>query len=208
MTVLLLRRFLADYGRNGANLLLLVAIPVTFVLAAAPALADASKLLGGAGGGPAIETVTAGWAAAFLAAIAMYFQVSGARSADRRMVVAGMPRRELSAGRLLTGAALACLASLAALVALAARGDLQDPWRVGTGTLLFAVIFVGLGAVVGAAVPSAVNGTVLLLFVWILDVFFGPPSAAPSPPSCAFCPLTTSPCGWSTSHPATAARTP
>ena len=174
MTVLLLRRFLADYGRNGANLLLLVVIPVTFVLAAAPALADASKLLGGAGGGPAIETVTAGWAAAFLAAIAMYFQVSGARSADRRLVVAGMPRRRLGAARLLAGAALACLASLAAIVALAARGDLQDPWRVGTGTLVFALIYVGLGAVVGAAVPSAVNGTVLLLFVWILDVFFGP----------------------------------
>lgn len=174
MTVLLLRRFLADYARNGANLLLLVVIPVTFVLAAAPALADASKLLGGAGGGPAIETVTAGWASAFLAAIAMYFQVSAARSADRRLVVAGMPRRSLGAGRLLTGAALATLASLAALATLAARGGLDDPARVGVGTLLFAVIYVGLGAVVGAAVPNAVNGTVLLLFVWILDVFFGP----------------------------------
>jgi len=174
MTLLLLRRFLADYARNGANLLLLVLVPVTFVLAAAPALADAAKVLGGAGGGPAIETVTAGWASGFLAAVAMYFQVSGARDADRRVVLAGMPRRRLGAARLLTGVVLAGLASVAALVALAARGDLENPARITAGTLLFALIYVGLGAAVGALVLNAVNGTVLLLFIWILDVFFGP----------------------------------
>ena len=171
---LLLRRFLADYGRNRANLLLLVVVPVTFVLVASPALADASRLLGGAGGGPAIETVTAGWAAAFLAAVAMYFQVSGARFADRRLVLAGMPRGRLAAARVLTGVVLAVLASLAAMLALVARGDVSHPWRVAVGTLLFALVYVGLGAAVGATVPNAVNGTVVLLFIWILDVFFGP----------------------------------
>ena len=174
MTLLLLTRFLADYARNGANVLLLVLIPVTFVIAAAPALADASKLLGGAGGGTAIELVTAGWASAFLAAIAMYFQVAGARDADRRLVLAGVPRRRLGAARLLTGTVLAVLASLAALFTLAARGDVDNPLRVAVGTLLFALIYVGLGAAVGAGVPNAVNGTVLVLFIWILDVFFGP----------------------------------
>ena len=174
MTFLLLRRFLVDYGRNGANLLLLVLIPVTFVLAAAPALADASKLLGGAGGGPAIELVTAGWASAFLAAVAMYFQISGTRNTDRRLVIAGVSRGRLGAARLLTGVALAVLASLAALTTLAARGEVDNPLRVAVGTLLFALIYVGLGAAVGALVPNAVNGTVLLLFIWILDVFFGP----------------------------------
>lgn len=174
MTRLLVRRFLDDYGRNGANLLLLLLIPITFVLAAASALANAAKLLGGAGGGPAVETVTAGWASAFLAAIAMYFQVSASRGADRRLVTAGAKPRRLGTARLPTGLVLACLASVAALAALAARGDVDDPWRVVAGTLLFAVIYVGLGAAVGALLPSAVNGTVLLLFIWILDVFFGP----------------------------------
>ncbi len=173
-TGLLSRRFLADYGRNAPNLLLLVVIPVVFVLAAASALADAARLLGGAGGGAAIETVTAGWAAAFLSAIAMYFQVSGARRADRRMLSSGLPRRQLVLARLLVGGALAALASVAALLALAVRGGLDEPWRVAAGTLLFAIVYMGLGAVVGALVPSAINGTVLLMFIWILDVFFGP----------------------------------
>ena len=174
MTTALVRRFLADYARNGPNLLLLVVVPATFVVAAAPALADAAKVLGGAGGGPAIETVTAGWAAAFLAGVAMYFQVSGSRGADRRLAVAGMRRSRLALARLFAGALLAALATGAALVALAAKGGLDEPWRVASGTLLFALVYVGLGTAVGALVPSALNGTVLLLFVWILDVFFGP----------------------------------
>lgn len=188
MTRLLIRRFLADYFRNGANLLLLVLIPVAFVLAAASALGNAAKLLGGAGGGPAVETVTAGWASAFLAAIAMYFQVSASRRADRRLVTAGAPPRRLGAARLLTGVVLAVLASLAALTALLARGDAGSPWRVATGTFLFALIYVGLGAVVGAFVPSAVNGTVLLLLMWILDVFFGPTLSGTDSPVVRFLP--------------------
>lgn len=173
-TALLSRRFLTEYGRNTANLLLLVLVPVTFVLSAAPALADAAKLLGGAAGGTGIETVTAGWAASFLSAVAMYFQVADSRRADRRLLGCGLPRHRLVIARLVVGVTLATLASAAALLALAARNGIDDPPRVIAGTLLFALIYVGLGAVVGATVPTAINGTVLVLFVWILDVFFGP----------------------------------
>ena len=175
MTVLLLvRRFLPDYARNGPNLLLLVLVPVVFVLVAAPPMADAARLLGGTGGGPAVETVTAGWAAAFLTAVAMYFQVSAARTTDRRLALAGLNRVRLATARLASGGVLAVLATVVALLALMVRDGLDNPWRVAAGTALFAVVYLGLGAVVGALVPSAVNGTVIVMFVWILDVFFGP----------------------------------
>ena len=49
MTARLLLRYLSDYGCNGTNLLLVAVVPMTFVLAAAPALADAPTLVGGAG---------------------------------------------------------------------------------------------------------------------------------------------------------------
>ena len=91
MTVLV-RRFLADYARTPTNLLLLAVVPVVFVILAAGTLSDAARLLGGAGGGSAIATVTAGWAAGLLAAVAMYFQVSSARDTDRRLVLAGLGR--------------------------------------------------------------------------------------------------------------------
>ncbi|WP_175346871.1 MULTISPECIES: ABC transporter permease [Cellulomonas] len=170
----LVRGFLADYARNRTNLLVLVLVPVAFVVAAAPALADAARLLGGQGGAPAIEAVTAGWASAFISALAMYFQVSAGRDTDRRLVLAGLPGRRLAQARVLCGLIIASLASAAALLALVATSGLEDPGRVVAGTVMFSVIYLGIGAAVGSRVRNPVNGTVLILFIWILDVFFGP----------------------------------
>ena len=173
-TTLLVHRFLSDYVRNRANLLFLALAPIVFVMVAAGTLADASRLLGGAGNGSSIETVTAGWTAGFLTAIAMYFQVSAARNTDRRLVLSGLSGIRLVTARMAAGALLAAVASAAALVALAARTGIDDPLRVTAGTLMFAVIYLAFGAIVGATVPNAVNGTVVLMFIWIIDVFFGP----------------------------------
>ena len=175
---LLVHRFLVDYARNPVNMLVLVLVPVVFVIVAAGSMADAAKLLGGAGG-PAVETATAGWAAGFLAGIAMFFQISAARAADRRLVSAGLAPMRLVAARLGTGLVLGALVAAAALLALAARTGIGDLGRAIAGTLMFAVIYLAIGALVGAVVRNPVNGTVLILFVWILDVFFGPAVGSP-----------------------------
>ena len=175
------RRFLAEYVRNPVNLLLLVVVPTVFVVVVAGSMANAARLLGGAGG-PAVETASAGWAAAFLAGIAMYFQTAATREVDRRVVIAGLPARTLVLARLLTGAALAVGASVAALGALAARTGLHQPARAIFGTLMFAVIYVAVGAAVSVVAANPVNGTVIVLFVWIIDVFFGPAMGAADRP--------------------------
>ena len=176
-TMVFIRRFLTDYLRNPVNLLLLAVVPVVFVVVVAGAMADAAKLLGGPGG-PAVETATAGWAAGFLAAIGMYFQTAATRDTDRRVVLAGLRPTRLVAARLATGFTLALVAAAVAVTALALRSGIDAPARVVAGTLMFAVIYVAIGAVVGATVPNPVNGTVIVLFVWILDVFFGPAMGA------------------------------
>lgn len=174
---ILTRRFLVEYVRNPVNLLVLVLIPVVFVLVAAEPMADAAKLLGGTG--QAVETATTGWAAAFLAALAMFFQTRQARSADRRLVVAGLPAWALVIARMSTGLLIAALVSAAALATLFLRAEVDDPLRVALGTLMFAVIYVGIGAAVGSVVRDQVNGTVVILLIWILDVFFGPALTSP-----------------------------
>jgi hypothetical protein len=175
-SVLFVRRFLADYARNPVNLLLVIMVPVAFVLVAAGPMAGFAKLglFGTAGSGAAIQTATAGWAAGFLAAIAMYFQVSAARNTDRRLVISGLAAARLVTARLGAGLVLAVVASVAALAALAARGGIADPGPVIAGTFMFAVIYLAFGALTGALVPSPLNGTLLILFVWIVDVFLGP----------------------------------
>jgi hypothetical protein len=177
-TLVFTRRFLGDYVRNPVNLLLLVVVPTVFVVVAGGRLADSAKLLGGTGG-PAVQTATAGWAAAFLAGIAMYFQTAATRDTDRRVVIAGLPAARLVLARLITGGCLALLAAATALLALALRTGIGDPVRAVGGTVMFAVVYVALGAVVGSVVPNPVNGTVVVLFVWIADVFFGPVMSAP-----------------------------
>jgi hypothetical protein len=78
--------------------------------------------------------------------------------------------------------AVALLAGAAALVALQLRTGIDQPERLVAGTLMFAVIYLAVGAVTGALVRNPVNGTVLILFVWILDVFFGP-TVSPDKPA-------------------------
>lgn len=173
MTVRVLARgFVLDYVRNPINLLVLALVPVVFVLVAADSLADAAELLGG--DGAALEPATAGWAAGFLAAVGMYFQVADARDTDRRLVLCGARPLALVGSRMLTGLALAMVASGVALAMLALRGGLGDPARASVATGLFAIVYLGLGAAVGMLARDPVNGTVVILFVWIVDVFFGP----------------------------------
>ncbi len=175
-TMLLVRRYLADYARNPVNLLLLAVVPVVFVVFVAGSMSEWAKVLGGTGA--SVESVSAGWAAAFLAGIAMYFQVATTRDTDRRVVRAGLSAPALVLARLLASFCLAGFASAAALVALAASNGIQDPVRVIVGTLMFAVVYVAIGGVVGVFAQNPVNGTVIVLFVWILDVFFGPAMGA------------------------------
>ncbi|MGE5288599.1 MAG: ABC transporter permease [Micromonosporaceae bacterium] len=185
---LLVRRFLADYARNPVNLLFLVLVPVMFVGVAAGSMAQIAKLLGGAeAGGSAVPATTAGWAAGFIAGIAAYFQVRAARGADRRLVLAGLAPSRLATARAVTGLALALLASAAAVGALAVRTGIGHPGRALAGTMMFAVIYLAIGAVTGALVESPVNGTVVIFFVWIADVVFGPVfGSATSPPGRVF----------------------
>lgn len=178
---LLVRRFLSDYARNPVNVLVLVLVPAGFVAGAAGSMAQLARLLSGTTApGSAVQVVTAGWAAAFIAATAAYFQVRDARAADRRLVQAGLPAAWLAAARAVTGLVLAVVASAAAVVALAARTGIADPSRVIAATVMFAVIYLAIGALVAALVASPVNGIVLIFFVWITDAMFGPVFGSPT----------------------------
>jgi hypothetical protein len=109
----------------------------------------------------------------------MYFQTRAARATDRRLVLAGLPATRLVSARLATGLILVVFVATASLLALAARTGIEDLGRTIAGTLMFGIVYLAIGALVGAAVRNPVNGTVLILFVWIMDVFFGPAVGSP-----------------------------
>ena len=174
MTALVGRRAVADYARRPLNLVLLVAVPVVLVFVWGGTLADFSKLLGGTGDRRQIEAATAGWAAAALAGLAGFFQVTGSRSTDRRLAAAGHRTTPVVAGRLGASLALALVAATGGLVALAMRAGITDPPRAVAATVAIAVIYLSLGVLVGTVVRSEMNGALIVTLAWVFDVFFGP----------------------------------
>jgi len=174
MTGLLLRRFLGEYARRPLNVALLVIVPVVFVLASAGAIADFARILGGTAGVGQLEAATAPWAASFLAGVAGFFHVAGSRDVDRRLAAAGAGAGRVAWARLGSSVVLALLAAVAALLALALRTDLSSPGRVVAATLMSVLVYLGIGAAVGSVVRSEMNGSLVIIFIWMLDVFFGP----------------------------------
>lgn len=174
MTVLVGKRAIADYCRRSLNLVLLVVVPVVLVFVWGPSLADFSTLFGGSGDRAEVEAATAGWAAAALAGLTGFFQVTGSRAADRRLAAAGQRHRPVVAGRLAASFGLAMLAATGGLVALAARTGITDPTRAVAATALIAIVYLALGLLVGTIVKSDMNGALLVTLAWVFDVFLGP----------------------------------
>ncbi len=176
-TALLTRRYLAEYARRRMNLVLLVVVPIVFVGLSSDAIVDFAELLGGVTDTNRLASVTAGWAAAFLAGVSGFFHVFDSREVDRRVAAAGIGARRITSARLLSGLCLVLLASAAAVIALAVRAGTEDPARAVAGTVMFAVIYLGIGVTVGAVVNNDVNGSLVVVFIWMLDVFLGPSMA-------------------------------
>ena len=167
-------RYLVEYARRPLNLVLLVVVPVIFVALSAGAIADFADVLGGFTDLGTIEAATAGWAASLLAGIGGFFHVTGSRDADRRLAAAGAGTVRVVVARMASALVLAAVAGTGALVALAARTGIADAPRVIGVTFLMALIYLGIGTAVGALVRSEVNGSLIVVFVWMFDVFFGP----------------------------------
>jgi hypothetical protein len=174
MTLLLTRRALLDYARRPLNVMLLLAVPAVLVIALGGELASFSKLLSTTAKPTHLDVATAGWAAAAVAGLAGFFQVSGARRVDRRLATAS--RRgagPVLAGRLAAAGMLAVAAAATALLTLAARYGITDPGRAIPAVLMVAILYIAIGVLVGALVRTEMNGALLVSTIWMLDVFVG-----------------------------------
>ncbi len=166
--------WLKEYARRPLHVALAVAVPILLVTLTAGTLADFAVLLGASGGTMTADVATAGWSAAVLTGVAGFFQVSGSRAADRRLASANGQVWTVVASRLLSTAGIAALAVLGALAALRLRTESATSARVIGATVLFAVIYLGVGVLLGALVKSDLNGSLIIVFLWVFDVFYGP----------------------------------
>lgn len=173
-TVSATRRFLTEYARRPLHVVLLVVVPSVLVVATASALQSFARVLGSTTGVLGIQAASAGWAAALIAGIGGFFHVRGSLLVDRRLATAGAGAWPVVGARVGSGVLLALLAAGGSLVALAVKAGSAITAASVTATFTAALAYLGLGALLGTVVVDEVGGSLLLVLIWMIDVFVGP----------------------------------
>jgi len=166
--------FVREHLRAPMTLVLLVAIPTFFVLVFASVLGDFAKALGGTLMSQSTTAISAGWAAAFLSGTLAFFQVSSSRGADRRLAAAGFGPWRVAFARILASLAIGTAVSAVAFATLWLRSGIGHPLHAAVAIYSFAAIYIGLGALVGAFVRGALEGSLVVLLLFSVDAFASP----------------------------------
>jgi len=165
--------FAREQLRTRFTLALLVAIPALFVVSAAGVLSDFASALGGSLAGDAAVALSAGWAAAFISGALGFFQAASSRGADRRLALAGFGPARVAVARIAASVLLAVVAAAAAFAALVVRVDVAHPLHAAVAVLAFALLYLAIGIVVGSLITAPLEGSLLVVFVFLLDAFAG-----------------------------------
>lgn len=166
--------FVREHLRARLTLVLLIGIPSGFVAASASVLGDFSGALGGSLAGRSATALSAGWAAGFVSGAVGFFQVSSSRGTDRCLALAGLGAHRVAIARITAAAALAGLATLAAFGALLVRQPVAHPLHALAGIAFFSFVYLGIGAVVGSVVTDPLEGSLMVVVVFLLDAFSVP----------------------------------
>lgn len=174
--------FTAEQLRNRFTLVLLAVVPFLFVIAAADALAEFSSALGGDLAADAATSVAAGWAAAFVSGALGFFHAASARNSDRRLSLAGAGPLRTAWHRV--GAALltSLVAIAASFAALMVNGSTAHPAHAVAGIAAFSLTYLGIGVAVGSLIDQQLEGSLIVTFIFMLDVFAGPAMTGDAPP--------------------------
>jgi hypothetical protein len=174
--------FAREQLRAPFTLTLLIAIPALFVISAAGVLSDFASALGGSLAGDASVALSAGWAAAFISGALGFFQAASSRAADRRLALAGLGPARVATSRIAASVLLAVVAAAAAFAALVVRVDVAHPLHAAVAVLAFALLYLAIGVLVGSLISAPLEGSLLVVFVFLLDAFSGPGMSGSPPP--------------------------
>lgn len=170
--------FLIEQVRNRSTVAMLVAIPVLFVVVSADVLSQFASALGGSVVGSSAAALGAGWAAAFLAGALGFFQIASSRDADRRLALAGLAPIRLAVARITASLILGMVVSLLAFATLWLRVGVAHPLHALAAILMFAVIYIGIGTLIGSFVSGPLEGSLAVAFIFLIDAFSGPGMSA------------------------------
>jgi ABC-2 type transport system permease protein len=179
---------LRTYTRSPLNLVMLVVIPILFVRGFGASLSRFADMVDVSIPLRSGEALTALWAAVFLTALIGMYMVGSAREADRRLVLAGLSPANAALARLLSVAILALLPVAASTVVMFLETDPAQPIQAVAVLYAAALLYAGLGVLVGVLTPGQLEGSFVLMLVFMFDVFLGSPLFADAGPQSVLTP--------------------
>lgn len=162
-----------SFVRTPANVALLVVVPIIVIEGYAVAMQSFPRLsyLSARSMADLGRINGAVYAAAFLAGVLGLFQIISAVQADERLRVCGYTRPELFASRLASVALGSVLVAGVAATVLWYTVEPAAPLAAFGALALAALVYGLIGMVVGAALPRALEGSLVLVFLVDFDDF-------------------------------------
>lgn len=179
---------LRTYARSPLNLVMLAVIPVLFVRAFGASLSRFADMVDVSIPLRSGEALTALWAAVFLTALIGMFMRASAREADRRLVLSGFSSTQAALARLASVAVLAGLPVFVSFAVLLIATDPSEPLLSLLVLYVAALLYAGIGVLVGSVTPSQLEGSLVLMVVFMFDVFLGSPLFAEAGPQASLTP--------------------
>jgi hypothetical protein len=117
--------------------------------------------------------------AALLAGSAAFFVLSASRRADERLIVAGLQPAALEGAHALAGAVLAIGTGTIGFLVVLATNEVSSPLYLWLGIIAGALAYEALGATIAFLVSGDLEGSFVIILVFMLDAFVAGPLGGP-----------------------------
>ena len=164
-----------QYARQPVNIALVLILPPLFVLALGAAMSTFSDVLGGNLTERTATALGALWAGALVAGSASFFLIGASRRADDRLVIAGIRPLALGLAHAAGAGILAIAAGTIGFGFVMVTTDIASPADLWLGIVLGALAYEGLGITLAFLVHGDLEGSFLIILVFMFDAFVAGP---------------------------------
>jgi hypothetical protein len=167
-----------QYLREPVNLALLLIIPPLLIIAMSGAISTFSNVIGGNLGERAGTGLSGLWAAAILTGVASFFLSLASARVDGRLILAGVRPGAVAAAHGLVTVAIAVLTTAVSVAILLSTQDIVRLDGLFAAILMASLIYGSIGSLLSVYVRGDLEGSFVIILVFMLDAFVGGPLAA------------------------------
>ena len=167
-----------QYVREPMNIALLLIVPSLLIIAMSGAISTFSNVIGGNLGERAGTSVSGLWAAAILTGVASFFLAVATSRVDARLVLAGLNAKAVAGAHGLVTVTIALLTTAVSLVILLLTQEVAGIEALFAAIFLAAMIYGSIGSLLSVYVRGDLEGSFVIILVFMLDAFVGGPLAS------------------------------